>query len=145
MGSLIDIAGNLMPTYQNDYTYGVSHQKDVVKSLEGFFGENIEETKDRYCIYDAESKQTNYEIKSRRFHKDKYPTTIIPSHKTKANKARRLIFVFRFTDGLYYIEYIPALFNSFEKKMVTYQRQGIQVRPVEHYCIPIELLTEIHI
>lgn len=145
MSSLIDIAGNILSTYQNDYTYGVSKQKNVIKSLETFFDENIEETKDRYCIYDAESKQTNFEIKSRRFHKDKYPTTIISCNKTKVTNFRRLIFVFRFTDGLYYIEYIPALFNSFKKKMITYQRQGIQVRPVEHYCIPIELLTEIHI
>ena len=55
----------------------------------------------------------------------------------------KLIFVFQFTDGLYYIKYDHNVFATFNIDDITYYRKGIQPKAVKHMCIPIELLVMI--
>ena len=75
---------------------------------------------------------------------DSYATTITPYSKIlKKQDDDKLIFVFQFTDGLYYIKYDHNVFATFKIDDITYYRKGIQPKPVKHMCIPIELLVKI--
>jgi hypothetical protein len=94
----------ITPSYKADVAYGLHHEPIVINKLSKHFNEPIEKTTDRYCQYDAFSSTTKYEIKSRRCKSSTYNTTIVPVHKI-ANIDDRLIFVFHFTDGLFYIVY----------------------------------------
>jgi hypothetical protein len=148
---IVDLGGNdvhnLTTTTRslaNDITFGLANQPLVIQSLSEYFDENIIESIDKFCQYDAYSKTTLYEIKCRRCCYKKYETTIIPVHKTK-NINQRLVFVFRFIDGLYYIEYLKELFDTFDTKHIKVYRQGCPPNPILHYHIPIELLIRINI
>ena len=80
-----------------DIEFGADKQENIIHSLRNYFqSSNIEATKDKYCIYDAEdaSTHTRYEIKARRHKFGTYDTTIISYNKRKAYKeGRRLLFV----------------------------------------------------
>jgi hypothetical protein len=71
-----------------------------------------------------------------------YPTTIIPVNKIVDGK---LIFLFNFTDGLYYIEYDREIFSNFNTFEMTDYRSGRCGQTAFHFAIPIELLREIKI
>ncbi len=131
---------------QNDIDFGLNGEKDVVEILQRYFEKPItqESKSNPYCIYDARCDNTRYEIKCRRCKFETYSSTIVPYSKKKAYIAgNRLLFVFCFVNGLYYIEYSDALFDTFPTKMVTCYRNGIAPKPVKHYCIPTDLLTKI--
>jgi hypothetical protein len=133
----------VIPSYHADFAYGCHNEPIVIHHLSKYFNEPIEKTKDRYCLYDAFSNTTKYEIKSRRCKSTTFATTIIPIHKVIANDDVRLVFVFHFTDGLFYIVYDKDVFDKFEKKHITAYRQGIANIPVLHYFIPVSQLIEI--
>jgi hypothetical protein len=97
-----DIGLSAIPSLQKDITYGLSRQPLVVETLTKYFDEPITETKHKFCRYDAYSTTTKYEIKSRRCRYKTFATTIVPVHKVQ-DVTERLVFVFHFTDGLYYI------------------------------------------
>ena len=132
-----------------DLQFGAQKQENIINSLQKYFqSSDIHAMNDKYCIYDAEDtkSKTRYEIKARRNKFATYPTTIIPVHKKNASKKdTRLLFVFGFTDGLYYIEYDQDLFNTFETKLVSYYRSGSIANPLLHYCIPNDLLLPINL
>ena len=131
---------------KSDIEYGNRAEIEVIKLLRVHFGENIIKNTYRFATYDAKCKETNthYEIKARRCAMDCYPTTIIPYSKiVKKEGKSKLIFVFLFTDGLYYIKYDPKVFEPFGTKDITYYRKGIEPKPVKHLCIPTELLVKI--
>jgi len=129
-------------SYENDVAYGLQNQPVVVKQLSKHFNESITSTVHRYCQYDAFSPTTKYEIKSRRCKSSTYDTTIVPVHKVKGID-ERLVFVFHFTNGLFYIVYDKEVFDKFEKRNVTTYREGIENLPVLHYFIPVKELIEI--
>ena len=141
-----DTGLNLLPcnkSLHNDIAFGLNNEPIVIDRLTKYFGEEIEKTKSKYCYYDAFSSNTKYEIKSRRCRYDTYSTTIIPIHKRKENENSRLVFVFHFLDGLYYIVFNKDLFETFEIKEFIYYRQGCANLPVKHFLIPIECLLKI--
>ena len=130
----------------NDLTFGLANENNVIQKLNTYFpNETITSTKElglgAYCSYDAESENTMYEIKSRRCKYSTYPTTIVPIHKVKDIK-KRLVFVFQFIDGYYYIVYNKELFDTFETKIIKLNRAGINDKPTYHYYIPISHLVE---
>ena len=95
-----DIGLNTIPSLDKDIDYGVSKQPLVIESIAKYFNEPIEETKHKFCRYDAYSETTKYEIKSRRCRYKTFSTTIVPVHKIR-DITERLVFVFHFTDGLF--------------------------------------------
>ena len=137
---------NTMSLY-TDLSFGCEKEENIINLLREYFhSNNIEKMKDKYCIYDAEdiSTSTRYEIKARRHKFATYPSTIISYKKRNgATKGTKLLFVFGFTDGLYYIKYDEELFNTFETKNISYHRFGCAAKPVLHYCIPNEYLLPI--
>jgi len=128
----------------NDVTFGLRKQPLVVELLTNFYDGPLTETKHKFCRYDAFSTTTKYEIKSRRCRYNTFLTTIIPIHKVR-NVTERLVFVFHFTDGLYYIVYDKDLFETFEQETITYHRTGGLNEPVLHFMISIKHLTRIDI
>tara|TARA_R110002167_G_scaffold283618_1_gene488820 strand:- start:62 stop:487 length:426 start_codon:yes stop_codon:yes gene_type:complete len=130
-----------------DIQFGAEKEENIINSLQKYFqSSDIHAMNDKYCIYDAEDSttKTRYEIKARRIKFTTYPTTIIPVHKKNASKnCDRLLFVFGFSDGLYYVKYDQVLFNTFDTKSISYNRLGCATKPVLHYCIPNEYLLPI--
>ena len=139
-----DIGLSAIPSLQKDITYGLSKQPLVVETLTKYFDEPITETKHKFCRYDACSTTTKYEIKSRRCRYKTFATTIVPVHKVQ-DITERLVFIFNFTDGLYYIVYDADLFGTFKQEVITYYRTDGSNEPVLHYMIPIEQLHRIEI
>ena len=124
----------------NDVTFGL-RKPFVVELLTNFYDEPMTETKHKY---DAFSTTTKYKIKSRRCRYNTFLTTTIPVHKVRS-VTERLVFVFHFTDGLYYIVYDKDMFETFEQETITYHRTGGLNEPVLHFMIPIKHLTRIDI
>ena len=77
-----------------DIEYGVSKQPLVIDSIVKYFNEPIEETKHKFCRYDAYSTTTKYEIKSRRCRYKTFATTIVPVHKVQDITERLVTFLF---------------------------------------------------
>ena len=144
---LQDLAGNDIRSLSNDIIYGLNKEPIVITSLSHYFNEKITKTENKFCAYDAKSETTKYEIKSRRCKHNTYTTTIIPVHKSKviAEENDRLIFVFNFTDGLYYIVFNEVNFNTYKITPITVYRKGSLPKPIDHYHIPIEDLIKIDI
>jgi len=126
---------------QCDYDFGTAKEPEIIEKLSCHFKENISKCSYQYSYYDAESETTKYEIKSRRNKKGDYPTTIIAVDKTKTTG--RLVFVFHFLDGLFYVVYEPVQFSKYEIKNVSAYRKGGVKTLKPHYFIPIEDLSPI--
>jgi len=148
---MFDCGGNYIPerSLQSDLSFGLANETFVINQLNIYYEEEeIKSSKElgygHYCCYDAISDNTIYEIKSRRCKYQSYPTTLLPVHKIKEGN-KRFVFVFHFTDGLYYIEYSKELFDTFETKIVKIVRAGMNDKPTLHYYIPIQHLIKIHI
>jgi hypothetical protein len=139
----IDAHGNGLEVLNADLAFGLAKEDPVINKLATHFGENIVKAEDKYSPFDAYSEKTKYEIKSRRNNYNTFPTTIIAVDKTRTKG--RLVFVFHFLDGLYYIEYEPTLFSTFNIENVSaIRRNGVRTEK-PHYFIPIENLTKINI
>lgn len=143
-----DYAGNELDILNADLLFGLPKEDPVLEKLRKYFEEEITKSTYQYCPHDGFSKTTEYEIKSRRNNHDKYPTTIVPVSKVRNIKKDRLVFVFNFLNGLYYIEYNSNIFSKYEIKMVeaVRKRNGIVGKTLEpHFEIPIKDLTHINI
>ena len=143
-----DCAGNELEILNADLAFGLPKEDPVLDKLRKHFEEEIAKSTYQYCPHDGFSKTTEYEIKSRRNRYNQYPTTIIPCSKIRSMKRDRLVFVFNFTDGLYYIEYNKEQFAKYEIKMVeaVRKRNGVVGKTLEpHFYIPISDLTRINI
>ena len=97
---------------EEDLEYGESRETVIHKALEQFFNCNLTNTKEthgKFCSFDYEDldKQIRIELKSRRVKKNTYPTSVIGFNKitTAKNYDGLYIFVFEYTDGLYFVEY----------------------------------------
>lgn len=126
---------------ENDYQYGRGKEGEVLDKMNDFFKDNIKQTAERYDTKDYLGEKYKYELKSRRNTYKAYPTTIIPTDKVK--EGVNYVFLFNFTDGLYYIYYSEELFKTFNQG--TFQRRDNgQNNPNKIYWyIPIEYLNRI--
>ena len=131
----------------NDLRYGRDNETSIVELLNTYFDDEFKNTKELYRTpyyqYDFESvkKKICIELKSRRNRYEQYPTTIVPV--SKANDTiEHYVFVFQFTDGVYFINYNKEQFENYEVKMIKTFRKGIYDKPKPHFCIRIEDLIK---
>ena len=132
-----------MTTFYKDYDFGKKCESEVLEILNKNFNidKNIKESNSVYSLYDFYGDKYCFELKSRNIKYKEYPTTLIPKYKCNRND---LILLFYFTDGLYYIQYDPNLFDTFEVRQFKRRDRIDKIqRPVEYYYIPIERLTRI--
>jgi hypothetical protein len=126
-----------MVHFHCSYKYGVEQQKLILPIIRQYFNREIIEHTEQYAKYDFSDDQYNYELKSRTFNMNRYPTTMITLN--KIDKSKPLILLFKFTDKLTYIEYNEALFKTFEIK--DFSRANLRGDYKPHIYIPIEYLT----
>lgn len=127
-----------MVNFEGDYYFGEEQQQLIKPILEAKFG--MLKSNDRYSKYDFENESYYIEVKTRKNSYNTYPTTLLTSNKiTKTD--RSLIFIFNFTDGIYYIEYDEKIFNCFEKKLFSRINKKFDMK--DYYYIPIDMLKKI--
>ena len=135
-----------MNIIHSDCNYGIPQEPTIISKLAVHFMEDITQESNPYSRYDAVSHTTKYEIKSRRITHDRYPTTLIGVNKT--NVSGRLVFVFNFTDGLYYIVYEKEKFDKYEIRDIEATRmvRGKAVKNLKPcYLIDIDDLIQINL
>lgn len=129
--------------FQRDYQYGIQHQTALLPQLEAFFKDDLKEATSKFAKYDYEGKTTSYELKSRTNKKDAYPTTCLPADKVCLSHSKKQVFLFNFTDGLYYIPYDKDLFDTFEKKPFRRYRVGVNDKEKDYIYIPVDSLKKV--
>lgn len=134
---------------ENDLMFGGQNELSAISLLNTYFNTTFRNTKDIYNTpyyqydFENEDKTICIEMKSRRNRHNTYPTTIVPVSKVN-NTINRYVFVFHFTDGIYFIDYNKDLFDTYETRMINTYRKGIVDVPKLHFCIPITDLTKIN-
>lgn len=128
-------------TFKNDYATGLKSENEMMPILINYFNRDIKKTFNKYCKYDFEDNEYKYELKTRNNKYSTYPTTIVGCDKITNNK---IIFLFKFIDGLYYIEYNEEQFKQFEKKpFVRNSRSDFIDIKKDYLFIPINFLNKI--
>lgn len=125
--------------YPNDYKFGTAQENLVLPKLRDFFKRKIERSNDPFCKFDFYDEEYNYEMKSRKNTYNKYPTTMITEDKISNEK--KLILLFNFLDGLYFIEYDKEKFDKYERQM--FSRANEEWNKKQHLYIDIKDLTPI--
>lgn len=119
--------------YPADYNFGTKQEELILPKLKNFFNRDIKKSEDRFAKCDFYDDEYNYEVKSRTNCYSRYPTTMITEDKICGEK--KLILLFNFTDGLYYIEYDKDIFSNYERKL--FSRAGLSWNEKSHLYIPI--------
>ena len=133
-----------MKVYKEELATGLKTQEIVLPIIKKYFKRNIKNTDGKYNRYDYTDDDYKYELKSRTNNYNKFPTTLIGLDKIQDKS----IFLFYFTDGLYYIEYGKEKFAKYEIKMVeaVRKRNGVVGKTLEpHFFVDIKDLIEIKI
>jgi len=127
-------------SFRKDYTLGLQKEEEVLPVIKNYFERDIQKTNNKFETFDFYDEKYTYELKSRNVNYNTYPTTLIPKDKIR----KRIIFLFNFTDGLYYIEYDRKLFDTFEKKPFVRNYRGVNDIKKDYLFIPIEYLIKIN-
>jgi len=131
-----------MKTYKQEYEAGKKSEDEVLPIIIKYFNRDIKASVGRYTRYDFEDSEYKYELKTRTNRYSQFPTTLLPLGKLTGDKN---IFLFRFTDGLYFVEYSKELFDTFEvNDYVRNSRSDYTDHVAKHIFIPIQHLTKIN-
>ena len=133
-----------------DYNFGREQEIVLLPRLNEFFKDDIKPTTDKFHKYDYEGNKYVYELKSRNCKMESYPTTLLPADKVIrpngggfAPKTKKQIFLFNFTNGLYYIEYDEEVWKDIEVASFRRFRIGVNDMEKPYYHIPTTLLKKI--
>jgi hypothetical protein len=130
-----------MRTFKDDYSFGVSEEDKILQKINDYFKDNIVKSKSSKSIYDYKGGANYYEVKSRKNTYDAYPTTLIGANKVFTNNQ---VFIFNFTDGIYYIKYDEDLFKTFDKKLFKRNTRSDYIdKESYYYFIPCNKLIKI--
>ena len=127
--------------FQRDYQFGKQQEVVLLPRLNEFFKDEIKPTTDKFHKYDFEGKEYVYEMKSRTCCFETYPTTLLPADKVITDKKQ--IFLFNFTNGLYYIEYNEEAWKDIEIASFRRFRIGVNDKEKPYYHISTTLLKRI--
>jgi len=129
-------------SFKKDLEFGLNKEIEILIKIKKYFKREIYKTIDKFCKYDFYDYKYNYELKSRRCSIDKYETTLLPFDKLQ----RKTIYLFSFTDGLYYIKYNKEKFDEFEiKEFVRNKRSDKYDVKKDYIFIPSNKLKKIEI
>ena len=136
---------NYFKCLEVDENFGFESESQTIDLLKEYFKDDkLMKTEDRYCGYDFYSENKRIELKTRRNTSFKFDTTILPIKKLKGVSSFNgtYYFVFKFTNGLFYIKYDESVFKNFKTEMKQRRDRGI-IESDMYVMIPIENLTEI--
>ena len=125
-----------------DLEFGSDDENGILLTLRKFFNDDsITKTKNINASFDFEGKNILIELKSRRCKSSTYPTTIVGSTKFKKLDPDKTdhYFVFKFTDGTFYIKYNPGIFRHYEEKSICRRDRG-RIEKQTHILIPVDNL-----
>lgn len=142
-----------VPSFRADKQFGSYNEIHYLPTFSRFFNTTLQKTEDDFDPLDyCNVPKTIYaELKSRRIKHNDYTTCLIGANKVKkckenirANPNTKHYFLYAYTDGLYYIEYDEALFDTFECKLYQRgERSDITDNPKDTIFIPTNLLKPI--
>ena len=128
-------------SFKQDNNFGLNEENKILPILEKYFKETILKSQNIYDKWDGAGKNTLYEIKSRTNKSTMFNETIIAANKI-IDTDKEQIFIFNFTDGIYYIKYDASLFETFDNSpFVRNEREDIVDQIKQYYYIPVKLLT----
>lgn len=135
-----------MASFKNDLQFGLKNELVVLPIIIKFFDDEIEHTiNEKFKSYDFQGLKNNYELKSRTNKHNAFNETLLGYNK-KPTTDKSHIFLFKFTDGLFYIKYDETIFENFEikpfqrnKRIDYYDKKDL------YYYIPYEKLTKIEV
>lgn len=130
-----------MVHWEKSYIYGKEKEKSVLPTLCEFFNRDIGAYTQRYDDFDFFDNEYEYEMKARTNKYSTYPTTMLTLNKTQKVTNKKIIFLFYFVDGLYYIEYDAQQFNQYEVRK--FSRANVSWDEKDHVFIPISDLKKI--
>jgi hypothetical protein len=133
----------MLRSFRIDYDFGKQSEDYLLDLIQKYFKDNIKKVKKSTEIYDYEGDRYIYELKSRTNKYDAYTTTLLGYNKIIKNNKEQ-IFLFSFTDGLYYIKYDESEFNNYEKKLFVRNKRTDYNDKIKLYIyIPINKLIKI--
>ena len=128
-------------SFKSDYNLGINKENEILPVLKEFFKRDIIKNNNTYSKYDFEDNKYKYELKYRRNNYNTFNTTLIAVDKVIEHKQ---IFIFAFTDGVYYIKYRKSKFDTFETKpFLRNKRNDYNDIKKDYFFIPIEKLKKI--
>jgi hypothetical protein len=133
-------------SHTEEYKIAKNQEINYYDKIKNYFNiENLKISENKYDKFDYYNNEYLIEMKTRNNTKDKYPTTIITTNKIKygLTQNKQMIFLFLFTDGLYFIKYDKDLFNEFEQKNYC-SRKRIQYEYNTYTFIDVNKLTKIN-
>ena len=129
-----------MVHWKDSYKFGKAEERKILPDVSKYFGRDIKEYEEQYSKHDFYCDEYNYEVKSRTNTYAKYPTTMITMDKL-IDGEKKLILIFNFTDGIYWIEYNKEQFSNYFHQ--PFSRAGYKWDEKEHIYIPIKDLTKL--
>lgn len=135
-----------MRTKEADLAMGAQNEILCHHMIENICGESVIKLPYLYEVIDFEGVASWAELKSRRCASDTYDTTIIGINKgweavKHMKRGKKVFFVFKFTDGLFYIRFIPKLFDTYTLGDITTFRDNKSDPRGAHLHIPVSHLT----
>jgi hypothetical protein len=106
------------PTRAEDLRFGEASEIANKGLLEKFFGKSLKKREGMATLDFVDEGNTIFvELKTRRIRHDAYSTTLIGLNKVHDCNKEGITYYFAYcyTDGLYYIRYDKALFDTFER------------------------------
>jgi len=132
-----------------DLKFGDTNEIIIKPILEQYFETKVVNTKEtigKFCVYDFEDveQNTRYELKSRRIMSNTFKEVFISTRKIKKGFKEncKLILLFFFLDGLFFIEYKKKKFKNFKVDELVFSRDG-KIERDEVIYISVEKLTKI--
>jgi hypothetical protein len=125
-----------------DHTFGFSEEARLELTIAEYFNTKLTKLS-RFHKFDFMTEdKVMIELKSRTFKHDRYPTTMVGLDKIKSlGPQQTAIFIFNFTDGLYYYEYNQNSILAFEIRLGGRTDRGC-VEQKDYAYIPIVLLNK---
>ena len=127
---------------QLDLQFGSDNENKILTTLRTFFNDDsIVKTKAINAPFDFEGKKLLIELKSRRSKSTAFDTTIVGITKLKNLDPDYTdhYFVFKFTEGIYFIKYSPDIFKHYEVKSICRRDRG-RIEKAPHVLIPVDNL-----
>jgi hypothetical protein len=129
-------------TFALDHSFGKDAECSSYDDLKGLTKGDLIHNTDIFAPWDFESEDLLIEMKTRYCSSGDYPTAMLQYKKVmracQDESGRRIIFAFRYTDGLYVIDYDPVDFSGYEIVMSQVaDRPDYKERPEPRIYIPI--------
>ena len=129
-----------MVHWKDSYAFGKTQEQKIFPIIKEYFNPNITPTEGQYAKYDFIDAVTNYELKSRTCKHNNYKDTMITFNKLcNCDVDKKLILLFNFTNGLFFIEYNEIAFSQYRTDLFSRAREFGDEKL--HIYIPVEHLT----